>query len=149
MKFTLPNRVCCPICKRPDEEWDRASNKMVVVCSFFHRCQNLKYDGDPKRSAELRSQAFHDFHADVCETCCLPLEKCRERRLAAVKRKMAKENKEGSRDEKYAEPWELTKLTDEMPCKPPERKYTPIPPGWYVPATKGSKQHAAAETANV
>lgn len=128
----------CPICQFAERLLVAEGKKAPPFCSFFTRCQGLKFDDDPKVSAKKRSEYFRRFHADVCQTCRLPLDQCRAskvRRAIGRRKREVREaietNPHGPQMDAYMTPEQITAAADAMECKPPRLDYAPKKPSWY------------------
>jgi hypothetical protein len=120
---TLPPKVVCPICKRPPSVFASGA----IGCTFMERCSTLAIGKQEK------ADYFRRFHADVCESCRLPKEECRAKRITRVKSRLTRDVKSEARVTAYVSPEKLRLLVDAEKCVCPDKiDYTPIMPEWWV-----------------
>ncbi len=139
-----PEKVCCPICSLPaakpaikevNPQGKVVKESAVQGCTFFARCHQLKLADDKAESDARRSEMFRQFHADICDTCKLPKEECKRKRIQAYERKVAKLVREKVRKDPYIQGSEITAmLAEKSECRPPKRGYTQVLPAWWTPA---------------
>ena len=109
----------CPVCRRPGRRQKIKNHRTMFLtdaqcCTLFGMLANLKFADNEQDSAREAHRQLHEYHAELCPGCRLPVDTCRRKKILRALRYARKFNVggDGYPPENFVADW-----LKEHPCK--------------------------------